>query len=73
VSPKDRKADRHIPGRLVPLGVARIDRETFDRLDARHKALGMTRRAAVITAIREWLDRNESTEEQKLWMSARPF
>lgn len=49
----DRKADRHT-GAQVPVS-ARLDRPDYDHLEDRRKALGISRRAAIIRAIRDWL------------------
>lgn len=55
----DRKADRHAPGSQVPVS-ARLDKADFDALEATRGRLGIrSRRQAIITAIREWLDRHE--------------
>lgn len=53
----DRKADRHPD---TQTGVyARLDNADLERLDATRGRLGIrSRRQAVITAIREWLDRH---------------
>lgn len=55
---KDRSADRHTDNQT---GVyTRLDNTDLHRLDATRKKLGIkSRRQAIITAIREWVARNE--------------
>lgn len=59
--PGDRRADRHARGSQTSLS-ARLDWDDFYRLEAVCKKLGLSRRQAIVTAIREWLDRNEHSE-----------
>jgi hypothetical protein len=59
VSPADRSADRHAPGRQVPVS-ARLDKDDYELLEHRRTALGISRRQAIIRAIRDWL--NQTTE-----------
>lgn len=54
----DRKADRHSPERQVPVS-ARLDRGDFDLLEHHRKALGISRRQAIINALRAWLDKHD--------------
>jgi hypothetical protein len=46
-----------------PVG-ARLDDKDFERLERVRKHLRMPRRQAIITALREWLDRNETTSPE---------
>lgn len=57
----DRRADRHAPGAQVPVS-ARLDKADFDALEHCRGTLGLSRRQAIIRAIREWLAGNETTE-----------
>lgn len=56
--PDRKQADRHYRSDQVPVG-ARIDKPDYDRLETARKRLDISRRQAVIAAIRDWLDRNE--------------
>lgn len=47
------QADRHYRSEQVPVGI-RLDKGDFDALETRRKALGITRRKAIIAAIRRW-------------------
>jgi len=49
----DRKADRHQPGRQYPVSL-RLDKGDYDTLETRRDVLGISRRQAIIAAIREW-------------------
>ncbi len=49
----DRKTDRHQPGRQYPVSL-RLDKGDYDALETRRAALGISRRQAIIAAIREW-------------------
>ena len=53
MSPADRSADRHAPGRQVGIS-ARLDREDYEPFEAAFKAAGIRRRQAIIRAIRDW-------------------
>ena len=53
MSPADRKTDRHQPGRQYPVSL-RLDKGDYDALETRRTTLGISRRQAIITAIREW-------------------
>ena len=58
----DRKADRHVPGKQTGVSI-RLDNPDFARLEATRSKLGIcSRRQAIITAIREWADRHETTQ-----------
>jgi metal-responsive CopG/Arc/MetJ family transcriptional regulator len=59
---KDRRADRHTSNQT---GVyTRLDNPDLHRLDETRERLGIkSRRKAIITALREWLDRNENSED----------
>jgi metal-responsive CopG/Arc/MetJ family transcriptional regulator len=63
VTRKSRSEDRHVPGRQISIS-ARLNKDEFDRLEAVWRAIGMpSRRQAIITAIREFLDRHENEED----------
>ena len=64
-SPPDNAQPQRRPARSRPpdLISARLNKDEFNRLEATWKVIGMpSRRQAIITAIREWLDRNENSE-----------
>jgi hypothetical protein len=48
------QADRHYRSDQVPVG-ARLDKPDYDGLEAARQIAGLTRRQAIITAIREWV------------------
>ena len=53
--PVRKSADRHDPDKQVSVGI-RIPRNDYDRLERRRGMLGLSRRQALIAAIRDWLD-----------------
>lgn len=57
MSQKDRRADRHDPETHRGVSV-RLPQGDFDGLESARKAQGISRRQAIITAIREWIDRH---------------
>jgi metal-responsive CopG/Arc/MetJ family transcriptional regulator len=60
-----RSADRHNPDKQTGV-YARLDNADVDRLDVVRAKLGIhSRRQAIITAIREFLDRHENGEDPK--------
>lgn len=62
---KDRRADRHITGNQTGV-YTRLDNPDLDRLEATRERLGIkSRRQAIITAIREWLDCNDPPESEE--------
>ena len=62
--PGDRSADRH--DRNNQTGVScRLTLDDFHRFEAVCKKLGLSRRQAIITAIREFLDRHENEADPK--------
>ena len=62
--PDTRPGDRHDPEAQKNVS-ARIDRADFDQLETARKAQGISRRQAVITAIREWAGRHDSDASTK--------
>ena len=57
--------DRHNPEKETGV-YARLANADVGRLDVTREKLGIpSRRQAIITAIREWLDRNENGENPK--------
>ena len=65
MSPRDRSADRHSKTRQTDVSV-RLNNPDLERLEATWRAVRMpSRRQAIIAAIREWLDRNESNEHEE--------
>jgi hypothetical protein len=59
----DRKADRHNPEHWHPVS-ARLDDEDFTRLEDHRKTLGLSRRQAIIKAIRQWAGHATATETE---------
>lgn len=62
--PDRRPGDRHVPENFRGVSV-RLGTADFDRLETVRKARGFSRRAAVITAIRDWVARHETPEEHQ--------
>lgn len=60
--PDRKQADRHYRGDQVPVG-ARLDKADYDPFEAARKAAGLTRRQAIIAAIRDWT-RKRTGEQQ---------
>ena len=61
----DHSTDRHNPEKETGV-YARLANTDVARLDTIREKFGIrSRRQAVITAIREWLDRNENGEDPK--------
>lgn len=64
----NRKADRHKLGEQLgkQVGIsARLDREDYDPFAAAFRAAGLTRRQAIIAAIRNWTrETTQTTGEQ---------
>ena len=60
--PDRRQADRHYRSPQVPVG-ARLDKDDFDALETRRKEIGISRRQAIIAAIRRWTRETTETTE----------
>jgi hypothetical protein len=59
--PPDRRRDRHISDKQTGIS-ARLDNPDFGRLEAVRTRRGISRRKAIIEAIRDWVARHESDD-----------